>query len=649
MKKYIKYVLLTLLALALIAEVVWLTRIPHQSNRPITEKQHARDLQQVELLLFNSKPKEALEIMDKYKGIVSIHTEKGREWLDLYIDVYAQLKARKSLLRLYEIYPQSFGDHEDASLLVAESYLRSNKISDYDEIRNHWRSHENKPGRWIVLDADKLHQQGLKKKALELLNSRSFKGEDEARRLIRLSLLNIQDHPEAAWDYLNQALHKDPSNPEIHSYRGKLLEASNSDELAHIEYLRAAKLEPENLFFQDQLAEFYFRQKQYPHALNVWIKNLQDPSIDFIWLKALFWSKIIYPVNVDFSSTESPEGKYQPLIDYLVNLPNNRYWDEKGFQALPENLAYRETQQPIFWLQIIATLKEGDEGKVDQILEYQSFGKKSLNRDLEEALKQIILFRKNGTFQNNYHEYSESNPLYRQFQDLNNGGDKRNIPTEFRKLLLSDYAFVAAFLAAGWHEAALHLHDNRKIPEDLPSWYGYGLTQAYQMNRGNTKALAFAQDQKQTPELNLLIAELLLAQGNLKLGISNLETLAQSSSGVGLKANWLLSLYYVEKGDLAKAKEIILTTTGLSNEIQGREVLARIAFLEGDQNSAENIYRSIINESDEAKSFIARKSFETKDWATAKKLTEYLLRKSPENTLLYENWKKIAEEKKKAK
>ena len=51
-------------------------------------------------------------------------------------------------------------------------------------------------------------------------------------RLIHLALLNVFENPKAAWDYLTAAYNKDPENPEIHSYRAKLLETVGKNNLA---------------------------------------------------------------------------------------------------------------------------------------------------------------------------------------------------------------------------------------------------------------------------------------------------------------------------------------------------------------------------------------------------------------------------------
>ena len=108
-------------------------------------------------------------------------------------------------------------------------------------------------------------------------------------------------------------MEKDPQNPEILSYRAKLLETVGKNSLALAEYVSAIQTDPKNPFLKDQLAEFYMRQRQYPYALEVWKESLTPPSLDLIWLKAVFWNKIVMQLKFDLNSIKMPQGKLEPL------------------------------------------------------------------------------------------------------------------------------------------------------------------------------------------------------------------------------------------------------------------------------------------------------------------------------------------------
>ena len=626
-----------------------------------TPESTAKDIERTRELLNNSKPEEALEIIKEYSGSIDNHTENGKQWLDLLIRASEATLNFSQLVVLYEYYPQSFDSHEKASMIVGEIFINTSKFKEYQTLRDNWKGRETKPETWFVLDGDKLFLEGKRKEAIDFLNSKTFPGKADTARLVRLALMYSYEEPNKAWDYLNQAYQKDPENPEIRSYRAKLLETYGKNNLALIEYLAAIQTDPKNVYLRDQLAEFYLRQKQYPQALMVWLESLKPPSLDAIWVKTFFWSRMVIPVNIDWHAEKIPEGKYAPLAIYLVGLKPDQYWNEKAFDQLADGNTYLKTVQVTFWLRLVDALQRDDERAAAELLQYNPFQTVSWNAELETALTRILNYRKTGKFASDAADHAVtfedaksptqaptdkkfSHIFFSQLDQLANQKGTPEVPQDLQDLLKGKEAFAAAFLAAGWNEAALALHQMAVLPNDYPDWVSVLITQAYRLNKSNELALKFALAQKETPALSLIIGELMISNKDLDAALEKLTPLTKVEGEVGYTASWLVGLIYIDKGQYDQAKSTINAQTTLSKDVLGKEMLARISLLEGNTAAAEGIYNSISTTSSEAKSYLAKKAFEQKDWKKARELTEELLRDYPTNPLLQQNLTKIIEE-----
>ena len=230
-----------------------------------------------------------------------------------------------------------------------------------------------------------------------------------------------------------------------------------------------------------------------------------------------------------------------------------------------------------------------------------------------------------------------------------NPQEKEHLPADFKELLSGPDAFAAAFLSAGWTEAALQLNTLETIPHTYPDWVAFELAQATRQNRGATAAMEFADKQSPTPAMTLMIGELLAANGKPDQALDRLTKLTQDHNDIGYKASWLVSLIYIERGQYNEAKEAIEAQPALAKDLVGQETLARIALLQGNTVLAEQLYSAIESKSAEAKSYLARKAYAEKNWKKARELTEQLLLEYPTNALLQENLKKIIDEQNKAK
>jgi len=144
--------------------------------------------------------------------------------------------------------------------------------------------------------------------------------------------------------------------------------------------------------------------------------------------------------------------------------------------------------------------------------------------------------------------------------------------------------------------------------------------------------------------LSMVMGELLIASGSPEAGLDKLQQLTEREDDIGYRAAWLISLLYIEQERYDEAKELISNHDRLNDDVLGKETLARIALLQGDQEQARRLYSALEDESWEAKSYLARQAFLEEDWGRARELTEELLREFPNNMLLHKNLRQIIEE-----
>ncbi len=639
-------IVLTLVILAAIGINYW--PIQPQASSTAIKGNEKEDLQEAQNLVESHDPDGALEIIAKYKNEIASYSQSGKKWAELFIQANEQTNDSAELTRLYEYWPDSLEGHEKGALLVAENYIVSGQAQKYEGLRQKWRGSDHLKSAWFILDADALLLQGKRKEALAFLQGQTFEGKNDTGRLLRLALLNASEQPKVAWDYLTEAYRKDPKNPDIYSYRGKLLEAVGKNSYALDEYITATDTDPKNVYLKDQLADFLLRNGQANQALDIWKENLRNPSLDIIWVKALFWGHVVTPIKFDWKSSSVPQGKLTAYVNYLLSLKPGQYWDAAAFVKIADNGRLLHHEQSAFWLQLIQALKNEDENEAARLLQNNSFSSVSWNPQLETALKRILAFKRTGSFtlpedaSSEGKELSNTHHFFRQLET--HAHSNMPLPPDLRNLLSSPMAYTAAFLAANWYEASLQLNDIKIIPPSYPDWLANALTHALKVNRGVPEALDYATAQKQTPSLGLQIAELFVSAGSPDMALDILSTLAKRNDSIGSRSSLLLSFILIEKGKLGEAKAAILDQPRLANDILGQETLARIALLENNIPQAEQIYIAIEARSAEAKSYLARKAFANGNWKRARELTEKLLEQFPQNALLRDNMKKITEE-----
>lgn len=608
------------------------------------------DFWQAASLFQKEEYEKVLKYLQRHEKELSYSTPNGKKWVDLAVDVNNALLNDTRLTLLYTHFPEPFNTREVASLRVANSLILSRKSEAYAELRNHWKGNERFPVEWLLLDVDALLLNNQHAEAIKLLESQSFTGEIETNRLVRLALLSIQNDPQAAWKYLNEANEKDPENIDVYTYKARLLESVGKKNQALSEYQNALQVNSNNIFMKDLLADFFIRQGQHAQAIALWKESQENASLDRIWLKALFWNRVTTPSQADLSKAELAFGKLHDFNMYLLELPLNQFWNQSQFEKIPNSDFLLSSQQATFWLRLIDHLKKGEELAALKLLEGNIFANESWNAPLEKTLKQLLIYRTSGSFPLNKDEFfneddesGEENAFFALISALAVQPDLILQEKGIKELLSSKEVFVVTFLSTGWLETGLFLRDQAILPNNLPDWVAVAITEAIHTNRGYEEALQFAMMQPSTPQLSELMLDLLKLATHNKPFLFKLNKLASNHSEEGVRAAWLLSLIHIERGDYKAAKQTIQNQTLLSAVHFGKETLARIALLEGNQELAHEIYLEIEPHSAEAKSYLAGQAFNEKDWERAHSLTKQLLVIYPNHPVLQENLYKIAQ------
>lgn len=598
----------------------------------VAVKQEQRAFARAEELIRDGQPDQAYQLVRTQQ-----RPKSTLDWGSVEVAAYAGMRDAARLAHVFETAPARVLRNEEASLVLARAYMSGRNPAQYNKIRPVWQGHETRKDDWLALDSDLLLVAGKPKEAEKLLRAQKLTGKAEASRLERLSLLVANRDLPQAWQLLADATVLDPKNPELRSFRAQILETAGKPEAARVEYTAALAADLKNPLLRDQLAEFFFRQGNYDYALKLWEACLPDPTFDYVWLKTAFWGRMIRPVQLD--GAKASDGDLQPLVRWIIDLPAGQFGDTNSFAQLPQARNYQGQRQEVFWLRVADALQHHREREAAQLLQFNSFHARSWQPDLESALVRILHYRYKKSLNPEGYFYSSATSSTNQHQFFTalqslaaqeRADGRLTMPADLDALLRGPDAFAAAFIAAGWREAALNLCSTDNTPTNEPSWFPYGMAEALRMNQNNAAAEKFIARQRPDPALQLLASEMLIAEGKTQDGLKQLPALARLNTPAGYRASYLLALACVDAKQYDTAGKWVRQNPQLAGDLTGQELLADIALRAGQTAQAETIYRAIESGSLQAKTYFAKQAFDQKDWKRARELTAQLIRQAPD-------------------
>ena len=613
----------------------------------VRTRQRETQLAAVENFLATGKPREAQALLQAVRRLASNEgagASLSERLSRLEFRAWSALKDVTHLVSAFDHNPDFLKDDEEAALLVARALATTDRAEDAGRVRAMWAGREKHPAAWLCLEADNLIAAGRRDDALALLQSRSIEGPDDCDRLLRLALLSI-GNPEEASKWFDLAYKANPRNPDLRSFRAQILEGTGQANRARVEYVAALLAQPANPLLRDQLAEFYLRQRNYTMAADTFGDALRSSPLDFMRVKAVFWSRVACAPSNKAEPKDPAPGGLVPLADFIEGLPVGRFWDEESFSALKGAKAYAATRPEVVWLRLLEALRNGQEEAATDVVVTDPFRARSAHVELENSLHAMLRFRATGAKPGpDVIPPAGDSSRHQFFEDMRVWGATGQAPAGLEDFVRGPYAWSGACLAAGWLEAALLLVPTDKALPDAPDWFVFGIAQALRSQRGLGEALAFLD--KQTGKSSLLAlakGELLLANGRRDEALALLAPVAKEASEPGYRAAWLLASDALDHRQPAAARAFVLAQPLLKERTLGHELLARTALVEGHENDAAILYKDLEKDSMEARALLARRAFDAKDWPEARRLTQAMADLAPDNLILQQNLRRIEE------
>lgn len=436
----------------------------------------AQARQKAEDLIEAGRDLEAVQVLRECSDLLSDKAER-LEWAGIEIRAWRRMDDVAHLVDLFERMPEAFARRERASLIVGRAELEAGRLESYELLRDPWRRRAQQHGPWLALDVDWRLARDEDVEARTLLEQNPLEGRDEASRLARMALMKAHENVAEAKDLMAKAVEVDPRDSDIRVLQGEFHEALGQQKEAFAAFQAAIRRNPKNPFARDRLAEFYRRSGEHLRALEAWREAMIPPSADYIWLKALFWRRVTVPLPLKTDVIETPPGPVRPALDFLMQLPESRFWNSQAFEPTAQLRQDLLSLQAVFWLRVLEALREGQDVEALSLLNVGAFGRRSWNWMLERVLASVLTYRRSGfpkppsEADRACRDYLPRNP-HPFLLDIEAGptaGVYRFTPAMDR-LLKGPNAFAAVCYAAGWIEAAGRLFVPEELPPDAPAW-----------------------------------------------------------------------------------------------------------------------------------------------------------------------------------
>ncbi len=445
------------------------------ARRATLRRRWGRHCGEAEAFLEEGRPSDALTAARRAERAARSRAEKHR-CRELIVAASEGCRDLAGLSELYDTTPEIFARNESAALAIGRAQIETDHLDAYGTLRRAWEKREISAPAWLALDCDAMMKEGREGDARTLLEGVRFAGAEDAPRLARLARLLSGASPAGAEELAARAVTLNPGLAEAHLLRASVLDGHGKFQEAHGAYMGALRLAPEDPVVRDRLAGFYCRMGRFPAALEVLRDGLRPPSIGFVWTKFLFWSRVVRTVPVEWGALEPPPGELRPLIDYLLRLEPERFWNTARFNSIGKLHPVLLDRQEVRWLRTLESLRTGRETEARWLLSFEGSGRESWHPALETALLRVIMYRQTeslGPFQVKTGEKPvpavPQHPFFARLEEhaQNSIGP---LPKALADFLRSDAVFAILCLAAGWTEAGRRLARHAALDDSAPEW-----------------------------------------------------------------------------------------------------------------------------------------------------------------------------------
>jgi Flp pilus assembly protein TadD len=581
-----------------------------------------------------------LEDQTRKRGRAADPAAQAR-WQKLEFRVAGGLKDFAAIEALAGLHPELVATDETTALWLWRLRSAARDEPGAAAVRAVWQNRGKDTVGWMCAEVDRLVNSGRREDARKLLAGATAVDAAAVPLVMRRALL--ADTPAELQRAFEQAYRLDPTNADLRSLRASALESVGQPAYARVDYVAALLADPRNPMRRDELASFYLRQGNLPDAVATWREGLGPLSPDFLWERALFWGRVIGQAAPDMAL--AGESRRTRFAGWLAAMPADKFWDEAGYGNLHLPAAHAQREPAVTWLRLLEFVRTGDLTSALATLQQAPAVAVATAPALHAALRLTLAVRTGAKPVDTGIAWPVSRGAGHRWWDVLGAASRgdRDASAELTGVATGPQAVVATLLAAGWTGPACALADWAQAAKlGTPGWVQFGLLQARRMVEGPAKALVWAEGLPPVPEIELVRAELQLGAGRTGEATKTLQRLATLANDTGYAAGWTLAIWLLEQGEHLKAAEVVAGSPQLRGTIAGTELRARCLLAGGRAAEAKTLYESIADNSLEAGAYLARQAFSRRDWAEARRLTEYWLGRLPDNLVLRANLEAIA-------
>jgi hypothetical protein len=561
-------------------------------------------------------------------------------WRELEFKIAGGLRDFGALEALAGLHPALIATDESSALWLWRLRRAARDDASAAAVRELWLNRRQDPVGWLCAEVDGLVSRGQRDDAKALLATSPVSGAAAVPLILRRALL--ADRPQEVVRAFDEAYRQDPTNADLRSLRAAALESLGQPAFARVEYVAALLADRTNPLRRDDLASFYLRQGDLTEAVRTWREGLGPLSPDFQWERALFWGRVLGLDAPDASL--AGEARRTRYAGWLAAQPADRFWDQAGYAALYLPATHEQQEPSVAWLRILEFVRTGDFAAMATALQQAPAAAVQSAPSLHAALRLTLAVRAGARPAETGIAWAVARGTGHRWWDVL-GAAARGEPAASEELIAvarGPLAVPAALLAAGWTGPAVALADwTAAAQPGTPVWLRFSLLQARRMVEGPARALAWAEQLPAAPETDLIRAQLQLAAGQLAAATATLRSLSTRADDTGYAAGWTLAVWELEQGKPDEAERTVAASPQLQQAVLGSELRARAALAARRTADARKIYEEIAGTSLEAGAFLAREAYARKDWAEARRHTDYWLARLPDNMQLRANLAEI--------